>query len=710
MGTLDNSSSWHSWLKVASTIVIIIAIWVTRVTALDRPVTVDEDRWAARAANFFSALDRGEFAKTFQKEHPGVTTMWAGAAGLLWRFPDYSPGNAGQVDVSGYLDVLEERGHTVLQMIAAGRFFMVLANTIALALAYIFAQRLLGLAPVFLGFLLIAFDPFHVAHSRLLHLDGLLSSLLLLALLAFLSFGQERRVSALIASGVAAGLSWLTKSPGLFLIPTVVLLSALDALNNRSLRSLARLPALVWQFAWPLILWGLVAIVVFVALWPAMWVDPLGTLSGILAPALSHASEGHPYPIFFNGQIYADGQVDTPTFYPISYLWRSTPVVLVGILIAAMGFVFRREPLNDPKTRCAVLGLVLFVVVFTTLQNLGAKKFDRYLLPVFLPLNLIAAVGWVTLARWLTSGRFTHMRRHAVSLLLVVLVAVQAIGTFWTFPYFLSYYNPLLGGSRKAPEVMTIGWGEGLDQAARYLNEKPNAHNLRVLTWYPQSFYPYFVGTTGFIIQQPGITKAQLEEMLEWHYAVLYIHQWQRQMPIRLLDHLAKQTPVHSIWINGLEYARIYKLISVPEPPVPSKLVTEGNLGNMARLVGYDPSPPLLATAGTTLPLTLTWEATGIFDQDYTVFIHLVGGDKRPLAQADGQPVGGDYATTFWDVGQRLGDPHQLLIPSDLPPGEYELLVGMYLLSTGERLPLLGADGQVLGDSISLGQVTVTQP
>jgi hypothetical protein len=683
---------------------------VTRVTALDRPVTVDEDRWATRAANFFSALDRGEFAKTFQKEHPGVTTMWAGAAGLLWHFPDYSPGNASQVDVPRYLDLLGEHGHTILQLLAAGRFFMVLATTVALALAYIYAQRLLGLVPAFIGFLLIAFDPFHVAHSRLLHLDGLLSSLLLLALLAFLTFGQERRVSALIVSGVAAGLSWLTKSPGLFLIPTVGLLSALDVWNNRSLRSLARLPALAWHFTWPLILWGLVAIVVFVVLWPAMWVDPLGTLSSLLAPTLSHASEGHPYPVFFNGQIYADGQVDTPAFYPLSYVWRSTPVVLVGILIAAIGFVFRREPLNEPKVRRAVLGLVLFVVVFTILQNLGAKKFDRYLLPVFLPLDLMAAVGWVALARWLASGRFTPLRQHAASLLLVVLVAVQAIGTFWTFPYYLSYYNPLLGGGRKAPEVMTIGWGEGLDRAADYLNKEPNAHNLRVLTWYSESFDPYFVGTTGYILKQPDITGAQLEEALGWHYAVVYIHQWQRQMPKKLLDHLAQQTPVHSIWLNGLEYAQIYKLISVPEPPVPSQPVAEGNLGNMARLEGYDPFPPLQATAGTTLPLTLTWEATGSFDQDYTVFVHLVGGDQRPLAQADSQPVDGDYATTFWDIGQRVGDPHQLLIPADLPPGEYELLVGMYLLSTGQRLPLLGTDGQVLGDGISLGQVTVTPP
>jgi hypothetical protein len=34
------------------------------------------------------------------------------------------------------------------------------------------AQRLLGFWPALLCFLFIALDPFHIAHSRLLHLDG----------------------------------------------------------------------------------------------------------------------------------------------------------------------------------------------------------------------------------------------------------------------------------------------------------------------------------------------------------------------------------------------------------------------------------------------------------------------------------------------------------------------------------------------------------
>ncbi len=43
-------------------------------------------------------------------------------------------------------------------------------------------------------------------------------------------------------------------------------------------------------------------------------------------------------------------------------------------------------------------------------------------------------------------------------------------------------------------------------------------------------------------------------------YAIVYIHQWQRQKPKNLLTHLAPHTPEHTIWIDGLEYVRIYKL------------------------------------------------------------------------------------------------------------------------------------------------------
>ncbi len=161
--------------------------------------------------------------------------------------------------------------------------------------------------------------------------------------------------------------------------------------------------------------------------------------------------------------------------------------------------------------------------------------------------------------------------------------------------------------------------------------------------------------------------------------------------------------------ITGYSLTLDYLKVDIPLPPTPLQMVAEGNLGGVVRLVGYD-LPRTGVAAGATLPLTLTWEVTGLFDADYTVFVHLVGPDGRPVAQADGQPLGGAYPTRFWDVGERLADPYIVNVPASVPPGDYELRVGIYLLATGERLPLLGADGRVVGDGLSLGPVRVTAP
>jgi 4-amino-4-deoxy-L-arabinose transferase-like glycosyltransferase len=149
--------------------------------------------------------------------------------------------------------------------------------------------------------------------------------------------------------------------------------------------------------------------------------------------------------------------------------------------------------------------------------------------------------------------------------------------------------------------------------------------------------------------------------------------------------------------------------VAVAPPSEPPQPVSEGNLGGVVRLVGYD-LPQTTVAAGAILPLTLTWECLATFEADYTVFVHLVGDEGPPLAQADSQPLAGTYPTRFWDVGEWLADPYVVEVPVGVPPGQYELRVGMYLLATGERLPLLGVDGQVLGDSISLDRVAVTSP
>jgi 4-amino-4-deoxy-L-arabinose transferase-like glycosyltransferase len=116
-------------------------------------------------------------------------------------------------------------------------------------------------------------------------------------------------------------------------------------------------------------------------------------------------------------------------------------------------------------------------------MTLGEKKFDRYILPVYPALDLIAGLGWYALFAYLWQRKPSRAWHFLVVLVLAVPIVFQVASALITYPYYLSYYNPLMGGSRRAPQVMQIGWGEGIDQAARYLNQKPHAEKLKVISW-----------------------------------------------------------------------------------------------------------------------------------------------------------------------------------------------------------------------------------
>ena len=105
--------------------------------------------------------------------------------------------------------------------------------------------------------------------------------------------------------------------------------------------------------------------------------------------------------------------------------------------------------------------------------------------------------------------------------------------------------------------------------------------------------------------------------------------------------------------------------------------------------------------------VTLEWQGLQTIAEDYTVFVHLVGPDGMLHGQVDFYPVKGTLATSHWTPGQVIHDPYTVPVPADAPPGEYTVHVGMYLLATLERLPVLNADGAPVDDKVVLTGLTV---
>jgi hypothetical protein len=290
-----------------------------------------------------------------------------------------------------------------------------------------------------------------------------------------------------------------------------------------------------------------------------MWVDPLGSLSRVFSLASTYASEGHDIPLFFNGAIYASGQ-SAWYFYPVAYLWRATPVTLLGLGLALFALIAPlRLPLSTQRRRLALV-LLLFALLFSLFISLSEKKFERYLLPVFPALDLVAALGWIGLVDALQglAGRWLSFSLAAI------VVLAQAFGVFQTYPYYLDYYNPLMGGAEMAPEVMMIGWGEGLDQAGRALNEFPGTG--RVLSWYGDGCFSYFYNGSSASLDQ----NSDLADLRGTDLVVLYRDQWQRQLPsAEFLAFFQNFEPIFVVQIGGIEYARVYDMSKAPEGGLP---------------------------------------------------------------------------------------------------------------------------------------------
>ncbi len=64
---------------------------------------------------------------------------------------------------------------------------------------------------------------------------------------------------------------------------------------------------------------------------PALWVDAGAVLSRMFLKTNEYASVGHGRPIFFNGQVIELGDLGLEFyyFYPLTFLWRTTPMVLL---------------------------------------------------------------------------------------------------------------------------------------------------------------------------------------------------------------------------------------------------------------------------------------------------------------------------------------------------------------------------------------------
>ena len=105
------------------------------------------------------------------------------------------------------------------------------------------------------------------------------------------------------------------------------------------------------------------------------------------------------------------------------------------------------------------------------------------------------------------------------------------------------------------------------------------------------------------------------------------------------------------------------------------------------------------------LTLKLYWRSESVLSVDYTTFVHLRNAQGETVAQKDQPPLSGTYPTSLWDPGEIIADELSLPIPDTLPSGSYTLVIGLYELSSGQRLAIPDHPD----NSITLTELKVTR-
>jgi 4-amino-4-deoxy-L-arabinose transferase-like glycosyltransferase len=550
-----------SWKDLVLIVVLMLISGVPRALDLGAFTSVDEPFWLRQGANFYYALGQREFQNTIYEYHPAVTTMWIVSAGMLLYFPEYRTLEQGYLKPGKFDMFLPAHGKDPLQLLITSRAVQIVVILLLLAGLYLLLKTLFDRAGAFAATGLVSLSPFFLGHSRLLNHEALLALFILDSVLLLLVYlWRSQKLSLLLLSGTAAGLAQLTKSSGILLFPLVILILAVDSLVSGHRGPLMRAAGAARVFG----IWLGATVVSYFIFWPGMWVAPVKMLSDVYGNALSYTFQGARLSVLPGLEPGAFG-LDTLwgglQIYLSDLAWRTTPLTWLALAVGVVMAISLQKQRKALEYRLLVLYSMLlaagFVLMFSVQRG---PKPPHYTVTSYACIGLIGGLGIVQAWKALQE-RLPVLRNSTIMWGTVALaVGLQLAFAFAAFPYFISYYNPVLEALEPGiqnPTLNVTGYGVGLDQAAAYLSRKPDAAGMTVMAANGYGCFSYYFTGRTIAMNNLVLSDPQLVEILRGsQYAVVdYFNQRRNQVA----DGLDGISPEKTIWINGRDFLRIYR-------------------------------------------------------------------------------------------------------------------------------------------------------
>ncbi|NMG60350.1 hypothetical protein E1H12_17960 [Geitlerinema sp. P-1104] len=674
--TRENKTNKTQTIVGAS--IIFLTLFLTRIIAAEVPINVDENLWLFRGLNFWGRLSSGNLAETYFQHHPGVPTMWVNGLGIaLGCLADTWNSSLDSQPLSSCANLLRSHNFVSVDIYVITRWIQAIITSTLITGAIWLLCRVSTIKIALITISILALEPFFLGYQRLLITDSLQTAFLLVSILSlFLHWRLTSGRFYLIVSGVTMGLAISTKTTSILVFPGLMAIAILTELSYFKPLFLKKGGVKQLQDVG---LWSLCILVTFILIWPAMWVAPIETIRHLLQDLRGETQRGF---LFFLGR--STSQINA-LFYPVVLLYRLSPILLIGASISLIMSLFpswRDESLYHKQ----IIANLILVLSFLLVLSLPGNKLDRYILPIVPFLVINAAIAWrfmfhkikhliVRTSPASISGRVNQIGGgvYQVSLLLFL---VQSLTVAPYFPYYISYYNPLIGGAKTAQFVLMMGNGEALDLAAAWLNQQANSEALVAASRYRSVLGPYLTGEAlgiprGF---RGGLTQRWLRNA---NFLIFYINQVQRQIPNpEVVEYFARQSPLHTIELNGINYASIYpgpiaRTEDMQNLITPQETIESEGL----QLRGYTLTSERL-TPGDDLELTLYWDILQEIPSQTTFSLSINQGNTSvmviPRVMLQGF-LGDDPI----EPGKTIRDLQFLSFPVTLPPGDYSIGISL---------------------------------
>lgn len=499
-----------------------------------------------------------EFDMRLNPEHPPLFKDLAALPLLTQNLNFRTDTDAWQNKVNGQWDagggLIFEYGNDPQKIIRLSRLPIMLMSVLVGFLFFFWARRHFGKRVALLGAFFYAFSPTVIAHSRFVTTDIAAALGFLIGISTFVDFLETRSKKHLIVAGLAFGIAQSLKFSLFLLGPISIVLAILWAYSNRmDIKNFGKLAGQV------LLIFIIGALLVWLIYIPHVWnypqekqlsdaktlistfkvkpfVDldlwlikndftrPLGHyLMGVMMVTQRTAGGNSAY---FWGEVSADGW---PHYFPIVYLLKETLgfhiLTLMALVLAFLRIKRKKERGNARdwiRNNFALTATLFFVGFYWILTIFNPLNIGiRHLLPIF-PFVYILVAREIII--WISGGEasygnlmqtikslYKNFVAPAPKIMILALIMLWISGSvLLAFPFYLSYYNELAGGTLNGYKIATdsnYDWGQDLKRLANKLEMD-----------YPEEdtvYLHYFGGSS----QNSGAQQYYLGDKFKAHYS-----------------------------------------------------------------------------------------------------------------------------------------------------------------------------------------------